>query len=86
VAVWALGKSAILLDKVHPSLRKIFFGVNRGYRADRHTSATVDALIGVNVELITPIVDAFDRADLLAAAVFDPDARLSDHVGHRQPP
>src|SRR3712207_9364665 len=53
-------------------------------RADLGADAAVDALLGVDEVLLGLVgrVDAVDRADLDAAVVLDPDARLRDHVRH----
>jgi hypothetical protein len=46
------------------------------------TSLSVDALLGVDDEDALEFVDAVDRADVHAGAVFDVDAGLGDDVGH----
>jgi hypothetical protein len=60
----------------------VLFGVDRADRASWDASAAINALVGVNEELIVTFVDALDWANLDAGAVFGSDAGLSDDVSH----
>ena len=55
---------------------------DRLHRALGLARATVDALVGVDVELILSLVDAVDRTYLDATGVLRVDARLGDDVCH----
>jgi hypothetical protein len=69
-------------------------------RADWHTRATVNALDGIDIQLIDLIkagpaivvvriflwMDAIHWTRINACRVFRPNARLGDNVSHRQPP
>src|SRR4051812_45872592 len=63
-----LGHPAVLADRLH--------------RAHRLAGAAVDALLGVDVALAVPLVDAVDGALVHAGLVVDVDAGAGDHVGH----
>jgi hypothetical protein len=63
----------------------VFFWENRTDRAGRDASATIDALVWVNVELVVALVDALDGTNVNASGIFRADAGLSDdecHVDH----
>jgi hypothetical protein len=72
----------VFLDVVGPLRRHIGVREDRLNRALGFASSAVDALIGVNVELVVTLVDAVHGTDLDAAGVFGPDAGLSDDVCH----
>jgi len=62
---------------------------DRPHREDRTfglTCTTVDAFVGVDIELIFALIDAIDRANLDAAAVLRLEAGLDDDVGHGYSP
>src|SRR5712664_1113260 len=69
-------------DEVFRLFRRLVFGEDRLHRAHRLAGPAVDTLVGVDEELIRPLVDAVHRADLDAGLVLDVDARLDDHVCH----
>jgi hypothetical protein len=58
-------------------------GVDSLDRALRLAGAAVDALFGVDHEVVAGVVDTVDRADLDATLVLRADTRLRNHVGHR---
>src|SRR4029079_598423 len=64
----AVGCTAVLVDRLD--------------RADRLAGAAVDALLGVDVALADPFVDAVDRALVDARLVVDVDAGAGDDVRH----
>src|SRR5690606_37293450 len=66
-----------------PLLGQVVLVVDRLDRADRLAGAAVDALVRVDVQHPRALVDAVDRALLHAGPVQHVDARLGDHVGHR---
>src|SRR5918993_2747418 len=59
------------------------FGVDGLDGALRFAGAAVDALFGVDHEVVAGVVDAVYRADLDAALVLRADTRLGDHVSQR---
>src|SRR5919112_914639 len=58
-------------------------GVDGLDRALGFAGAAIDALFGVDHEVVAGVVDAIDRADLDATLVLGADARLRDHIGQR---
>src|SRR6266508_2700031 len=75
------------LHEWFPLVRQGVLGEDRFDRAFGLAGAAVDALLGVDDEEALELVDAVDRADVYAGAVFDVDAGLGDDVGHpRVPP
>src|SRR5262249_9395763 len=74
----------VQLDEVLPLLRRLILDENRLHRADRLAGAAVDALIGMDEELVGALVDAVDRADLNAGLVLHVDAGLRDTVRHSE--
>src|SRR5713226_6707944 len=72
----------VQLDEVSRLPWGLVLGEDRLHRADGLAGPTVDALVGVDKELVRPLVDAVHRADLDAGLVLDVDARLDDHVRH----
>jgi len=80
------------LDEVLPLLRHFILRENRIHRALRFAGSTVDALVGLNVQFIEPLVrresgliglvDAIDGAHLHAGAIQHINAGFSDDIGH----
>src|SRR5919197_2430183 len=72
-----------------PLLRQLVLSEARINRAGLDARVAVDALVGVDIELLDPLVvgligggmDAVARTHLDARVVLRPDARLRDHVG-----
>src|SRR5215210_3306485 len=56
-------------------------GVDSLDRAFWLAGPAVDALFGVDHEVVAGVVDAVDRADLDAALVLGADTRFRDHIG-----
>src|SRR5215204_3788282 len=87
-AGWASGRRragehvAVLLDERLLLRRHVLLREDRRDRALRLARAAVDALVGVDVELVRPLVDAVDGADVDAGLVLDADAGFGDDVGH----
>src|SRR6266849_9286047 len=73
-------------DEVLRLFRRLVLGEDRLHRAHRLAGPAVDTLVGVDEELVRPLIDAVHRADLDAGLVLDVDARLDDHVRHRISP
>src|SRR2546425_7660615 len=69
-------------DEVFRRFRRLVLGEDRLHRAHGLAGSAVDALVGVDEELVRPLVDAINWADLDAGLVLDVDARLDDHVRH----
>jgi hypothetical protein len=73
-----------------PLFGKILESENRRDRANGHAGAAVDALVGIDVELLRCLelrlvfsrVNAIDGANIDASAVFCSDARLGNYVSH----
>ena len=67
-----------------PFERQIDIGKNRANRTLRSARVTINAIVGIDIELRRIVVspNAIHRANFDARAVFDADARLSDNVGH----
>src|ERR687895_2877825 len=55
-------------------------GVDGLDRALGFAGAAIDALFGVDHEVVAGVVDAIDRADLDATLVLGADTRLRDHI------
>src|SRR5688572_31528820 len=70
------------LDEALPLIGRLVFREDRLDRAHGLAGAAVDALVGVDEELVLAFVDAIDRAYLDAGLVLDVDARLGDHMRH----
>src|SRR3954447_26299489 len=78
------------LDVLLPLVGNLVLGEARVDRAGLDAGVAVDALLGVDVELLDVVVvglvrrrvDAVDRAHLDARVVLGADARLGDDVGH----
>src|SRR5262249_5643811 len=79
----AAGERVVDLHERLPLLRQRVLGEDRLDRALRLAGAAVDALLRVDDEHPVELVDAVDRADVDAGAVFDVDTGLGDDVGHR---
>src|SRR5688500_2690271 len=73
---------AVLLDVAGPLRRHVGVREDRGYRALGLAGAAVDALIRVDVVLVSAFIYAVDRTHLDAACVLRPDAWFADYVRH----
>src|SRR3989475_780027 len=82
----ALKHVPVLRDVGLPLRRRVFLGKDSGDRALGLARAAVDALVGVDVELVLALVDAVHRAHVDAGAVFDVDAGFGDDVRHSRSP
>lgn len=65
-----------------PFLRQVVLVENRLNGAFRNASFAVNAFIGMNVENLIALVEAFDGANNNTVGVFATKARLSNHVSH----
>src|SRR5215218_8122057 len=80
----------VALRELGPLVRELVLGEARVDGAGLDARVAVDALLGVDVELLDLVVvglirrrvDAVDRADLDARVVLGADAGLCDDVGH----
>jgi hypothetical protein len=79
---FALEYVAIDLHELLLRRRNIFFRENRGHRALGLARTAIDALVGVDEELLVAFINAIDGTDVDTRLVLDADARFSDHVGH----
>src|SRR5687767_12105405 len=70
------------LDEGLPLVGERILGKDRLDRALRLARAAVDALLRIDDQHPAELVDAVDRADVDARAIFDVDARLGDDVRH----
>src|SRR3954454_654538 len=92
---WALVPEGggVALDVRLPLVRHLVLGRDGVDRAGLHAGVAVDALLGVDVELLGGLelglvrrrMDAVDRADLDARRVLGADAGLADHIRHAAP-
>src|SRR5688572_20328616 len=71
------------VDEALPLLGCLVLSEDRLHRTYRLARATIDALIGMNEQLVIALVDAVDRAHLDTRLVLHTDARLSDYVRHQ---
>src|SRR3954453_12139631 len=86
----ALEVLGVDVDVLLPLVRHLVLREAGVDRARLDAGVTVDALLGVDVELLDVVVvrlvrrrvDAVDRAHLDARVVLGADARLGDDVGH----
>ena len=63
-------------------LGQVVLVVDRLDRTDRLTRSAIDALIRMDVQAATALVDAVHRALVHASPVHHVDTRLSDHIRH----
>ena len=80
--VIALEDLGVLGYVLGPFRRHIFFREYRRDRALRLTCSAVDALVGMNIELVLSLIDAVDGANINAGSVLDTYAWFGDDVGH----
>ena len=66
-------------DEICPLVWHIGHGENCTGWANHEARAAIDALVGVDEELIIALVDAIHWTDLDARAVFSADAGLGNH-------
>src|SRR3954467_6130780 len=72
----------VLLDEGRVLRRDILLPKDRRHRTLWLTGAAVDALVGMDVELVLAFIDAIDWADVHAGAILHPDAPFDDHISH----
>src|SRR5574342_150837 len=82
--VGAMKYIAVLGDVGFPLRRRVLFGEDRRHRTLRLARPAVDALVGMDIELVLSFIDAVHRTDIDTGAVFDVDAGLGDDVRHQQ--
>ena len=75
-----------LFDVALLVLRDLVLGVDGFDRTLRLAGPAVDALLGVDHEMVPGVVDAVHRTNLDAALVLRADARLRDNVSHSNVP
>ena len=81
-------------DEVLPLFRRLVERENRFHGARRNAGAAIDALVGVDEQLlrglerrfILPRMYAIDRADVDTGGVLRADAGLGDDIRHSQSP
>src|SRR3954468_15000073 len=78
----ALEHVPVDLDVLLEMTRHIFLGEDRRHRTLGLARAAVDALVGMNEQLLLTFVDAIDGTDVDARAVLRIDAGFGDDVGH----
>lgn len=78
----ALEYFAVDLDVLLQVGRHILFRKDRRYRTLRLACAAIDALVGMNVKLIRPFVDAIHRTNVHASAVLGVLAGFCYDVRH----
>src|ERR1700733_579556 len=62
--------------------QQVLFGIDRIDRTDRQAQAAIDAFLRLDIHHPAALVDALDRADVLACAILHVDTGRSDHIGH----
>src|SRR5260370_380936 len=72
----------VLRDIGLPLRWRVFLREDRRHRALGLARAAVDALVGMDVELVLALVDAVHRTNVHAGSVFDVDAGFRDDVRH----
>jgi hypothetical protein len=80
--MWLLEEVDVLGYVALHLLRNLVLGVDGLNRALRLTRPAVNALLGVDHELIPTVVDAVDRTDLDTGLVLGTYTRLRNDVGH----
>src|SRR5437867_3366661 len=81
---WILALEYVPVDLhvvLHVS-RYVFLREDRRHRTLRLAGATVDALIGVNVQLLLAFINAVDRAIVDTGSDLRAVAGFRDHIGH----
>src|SRR5690606_41741267 len=76
----------VLRDVLGPLRGHVRVREDGGHRAFRLARAAVDALVRVDVVLVLTLIYAVHRANLDAARILGPDARLGDDVRHSAVP
>src|SRR5574341_1065668 len=73
----------VLGDEALPLLRHVGFLEDGRHRTFGLAGAAVDAFLGLDIELVGPLIDAVHGAGIDAGAVDGADAGFGDDVGHR---
>jgi hypothetical protein len=74
--------NAVLGGKARPFAWQVLFWENSTDRASWDASATINALVRVNVELVVAFVNTFNWANFDAGTVFGSDAGLCNDMSH----
>src|SRR5439155_23560981 len=72
----------VLLDVRLPLFGNAIVGEDGLHRARGFACLAIDALVGMDVELVLAFINAVDRAHLDARLVLHADARLRNHEWH----
>src|SRR2546430_6316598 len=83
--VWALERFAVDLDVVLEICGHVLLGKDRSHRALRLAGAAIDALIGMDEQLVRTLVDAVDRTYIDAGSVLCVLAGFRYDVRHIRP-
>jgi hypothetical protein len=75
---------SIDLAKLLPLRRNIIFVINGFNRADWFASATVNALIRLDIKHARAFVDAINRAFFNAGFIFNINTRFGNYVSHEE--
>jgi len=77
---------SVCLAEIFPLSWDIIFVIDGFNRTHWLASATVNALIRLDIKHASAFIDAIHRAFFDAGFIFYIDARFSDHIRHEQPP
>src|SRR5690606_36503877 len=83
--VVAVERVLVLGDIGDQVLRHVLFRIDGAQRALGLARPAVDALVGVDVELVVALIYAVHRADVDTGAILDANAGLGDDVRHCSP-
>jgi hypothetical protein len=77
---------AVLGNKSRLVAGHIVVGENRRHWAGGHAGTAINALVGVDVELVIALVDAILGANIGAGCVFGANAGLGNYIRHKRTP
>jgi hypothetical protein len=81
-----LGQLGVQRDEMSLILRQIILGIDRLYRAFRHTQGAIDTLVGIDHQKIRSRMETVHRTHFHTVCVFAFDAGFRNNVGHSEAP
>jgi hypothetical protein len=76
----------VLLDIGSVVRGYVFLREDRCYGTLWLAGTAINALVGVNIELVLALIDAIHGTDIHAGAVLNSNTRLDDHISHPATP